>query len=521
MITAPRPDLDLLLGEIAVGGQRPCNQDDRGWTWGEALPAQLRSAGGVLRASDTNLRAIDGCTASITAQFGSARLLTAPSGPTTLYASERRGLQVWSTHAVAAAILATGAPELDPTVVPELLAFDFVGGDRTLLRDVRAVAPGTVVDFTATKVTERSYWPPRERWAPVSENEAYEHAASSLLETLERRLTALPDAQVALTGGLDSRVLVVAMRELGLSPKAFTWGDPSWPDVQGACHVAATLGLTHRVLPPLWLSSSEALADLDRRARWTDGVCGLAPVERTWPADPRTGVLGGMGGETGRSFYYRPPRSDRKLLAQLRLEARLPGATREASEVLRARVKSWLATAEETSDPDSWRPLDVLYAEQRVTRWGRSQLPWREGPMVGAFTPVEVARGLTSLPLAERLSDGFHRRFINSRAPELAPALPVPPRRSSARRAMRRLRRPPSRDPLVASLWAERPEARAWVTDYVLEHPLIRDALGDDWVRGTRRGFVGGEPRAAQQALLAAGPVSLSDALLRLRQSGT
>jgi hypothetical protein len=144
---------------------------------------------------------------------------------------------------------------------------------------------------------------------------------------------------------------------------------------------------------------------------------------------------------------------------------------------------------------------------------------------MGAFTPVEVARALVSLPVEARLAGGFHRSFVAARAPELSPAEVQLPRRPAgalrglhrlnlARRRLVRGQRPPdSVDPFEQHRWRDREDLRAWVCEEILEHPLLTETMGREWTERTRVGFLEGRARASALALLACGPVTLERAL--------
>jgi hypothetical protein len=138
--------------------------------------------------------------------------------------------------------------------------------------------------------------------------------------------------------------------------------------------------------------------------------------------------------------------------------------------------------------------------------------------VVPAFIPVEVARALSSLPLDERLSSGFHHSFLSSRG--VATADPAPSRkRPFARRALGRLRRGsgrPAGDPLLVALWGDRPQLRAWLADEVLAQPALADAMGQAWIDATRQGFLNGQRRAAEKTQLAAGVFALEAELAGL-----
>jgi hypothetical protein len=380
------------------------------------------------------------------------------------------------------------------------------------------------------------FWSAEERWAGLPEELAYEHAEQALLESLDRRLRGAGDVYLGLTGGLDSRVVAVALKELGAQVTAFTWGDASAGDVVAAQRTAELLGMPHRREAGYARSDEESLAALMRDVRWTEGCAPVRFIEPTFP-EALDAVVFGAAGETGRALYYTPavaraiPEPSRADIQRVfDATSRLAGARRRVRRDVRAAAHAWLGS------PDGWRSLDVAYGEQRVRRWGRSMMPPIGGYVVPAFATPEVQRALASLPLGERVTSGFHRRFLE-RVPELAPPPTVPPpaaprlRRAAAALpgarpamgAMRRLRRPArsGRWPCAAE-WAERPQMRGWLEEEVLDSPLIRDALGEGWLERTREAFARDEARATEQVLLAAAPVALQLELeQRLSRRGT
>lgn len=212
----------------------------------------------------------------------------------------------------------------------------------------------------------------------------------------------------------------------------------------------------------------------------------------------------------------------------LSFQTPLAHAEPDAIAHLRGRVAAWIAEAE-TLGYRGWRCLDVLYTEQRVRRWGRATLPRIAPALVPALLTPELSRALVSLPLEDRLREGFHRRFIGERRPELAPpellrdrgrrplrsrSRPASALASLARPLTRRLRGAdrPSRW-YAAEAWETRPRLRAFVAEEVLSSPLVSAGLGEDWARQTRAAFLGDEALGTRLALQVAGPVALERAL--------
>jgi hypothetical protein len=487
--------------------------------WGERLPDGLDP----LTADADELRAISGMTAAFTWRDGRVVVVNAPSGPNTLYSS---GAAV-STHAVAAVLLEGASLEIDRTAVAEFVAMDFAGGSRTLLRDASAVAPATRLTLTGGAAEQENYWPPAERWQLVAEDEAYPTAERELTDTISARTSGLR-LGLPLTAGLDSTVAATALAEAGASPAAFTWGNDDWPDSTGAAATAQRFGLAHTVTGFRPLSNDDCLTGLNRETRWADGITALATVGRSWPQDVDAFVAG-MGGESGRAFYYdawsalfTPRPTTERLVVALGGEGRLRDADEEARAALMQSLHSWVDDAAATG-VTGWRILDVLYAEQRVRRWGRSQLPRMDADVIPLFTPPKLTNALVSLPLDERLTDGFHRRFLKARGIEPASAPAEIPHFSRlgwlARRrlyAVRGHRRPPYDDPvdlLVASVWQDKQDVADWLHEEVLRHTVLTDSLGDAWAAATWDAFRAGRIRSTERLMRAAGAVAFAKAL--------
>jgi hypothetical protein len=499
--------------------------------WGGPLPTELSDEETLVRARDSELRAADGIVVAFGTTEAAARLISGSGGVATLHRARSADAEAFATHAVAAAWLATGQATLDTDRIPELIARQYVGDNRTLIAEARVMPPATKVDFTADGARHASYWSAAERWAPVEEERAYEHTRVALMDALERRVPK-GNAYLGLTGGLDSRVLGVALRELGRLDGSFTWGKPEWDDSVEAAGVAARLGVEHSLQPIEYRSDDEALRLIDAEARWHEGAAAVRFVAQTWPNEMRAAVYG-VGGEIGRAFYYGgelarlfPDPSQTQLQRIFDGRGFIRGAHRDAVANLRAAERSWIAAAHQLG-VSGWRCLDVLYADQRVWRWGRYQLARSDALTVPGFATPQVARGLASMPLKDRLTSGFHRRFLSSHPDLSAPDPSAPSTYSHVRRALMRL--PGARDGIVARRvrrhppplgrwgladeWRSRPRVRSWVVEEGLGSALLRDALGARWVERTRERFLSDETRATETALLASAPVALDQAL--------
>ncbi len=342
---------------------------------------------------------------------GRSRIVTGPSGPTSLYAAAGPWGRVWSTHAVAAGYLALGRAEIDATVLPELLALGFVGGSHCLIRGVRAVPPATCIEVGRGETDEHCYWPMAERWATCDAGLAASEAEEALLRSLDARLRHETAPWLGLTAGLDSRVAAVAAARLGLDVRAFTWAHAP-ADAEGGRAIANNLGLAHETLEPGWHDEDTGLAHIDAEVRWTEGLGRMTPFGTiVWPSGMSCFLTGGAG-EVGRAFWWRAigrnhedPDLDR-VVASFRPDRTLRDTPGEVQAMLRDHVRAMLTEIAEAG-VEGWALLDVLYGEQRLTRWGRGMLGRHGASTVAAFADPTVMARLAALPVEDRLTDGF------------------------------------------------------------------------------------------------------------------
>lgn len=536
------PRLSLVVGELcftpasgadALRPPRAPWEDavDASLLWGGPAPAWLDGAR-LLRANDDELRSLDRTLATFAADRNHARLVTGCSGASALFAARSARIQAWSSHAVAAGYLAHGAVSIDASSLPEFFAAEFVGTGRTHLDGVNEVAAATDIEFNERTVSVRSYWPPRDRFARLPEAAAHAAAESAFLESLTSRLSEASDIELGLTAGADSRVAGVAMRELGLDFEAMTIApNDDAPDARGAATVARVLDVPHRLYGYELVPDLEAASLIDTEVRWSEGLAPLSGLGWAESGTPGIAVTG-AGGETGRAWYYRwqaqnyrSPGQNQLRRVLRHLHWRIDGAAAEAHELLDRAISAWLEPPQEAGHA-GWRTLDVVYETERLRRWGRTRLPRVSSPVVYAFSTPALTRALISLPLPDRISDGFHRRFVAKHAPELALDAP-PAQRRGIPAVLRRLNAgfrqqrglgQTARSPwFLKEIWSDRPLNRAYIADGVLSSELLRASMGPGWVEGVRTGFLANEAHATEIAFLATGISALDAALEALR----
>lgn len=447
-------------------------------------------------------------------------LTTEAAGPTSLYRARGQGVEVWSTHASAASLLAHDRLEIDVDAIGEYLAAQFAGGTGTVIANVEAVPPATTIEVSADAV--RVSASTTARWGAIPPSDAEAAATEALLAGLGEALRDVSPVWCGLTAGLDSQVAAAALRERGISAAAFTWAFAADGETGGAARAAEYLGIEHRLQGYDLRDDEDARAAVVETARWTDGAAAVGFGEPSWP-EPIGAFVTGGGGEVGRAFYWRwfarawpdaAPTHMAQLLSGL-LEARIAGARIAARVRLREDVREWVARAE-AEGARGWQIMDAVYADQRMRHWGRAMMPRRAFPLVAAFGSHEVSLALSSLPVEEKLRDRFHRRFLADRG--LGRPDPAPPRRAPkvARRVAWAWRRCRGLPPLAPSglrdEWNRRPRLHAWLADDVLGGELVDAAMGSDWATTMRDRFLAGDAYAEQIATWAGGPVALLEA---------
>jgi len=119
----------------------------------------------------------------------------------------------------------TIAPQLDEGRIPESLANRFVTGTRTAFANVTKLRPGHFLKLTGSESALRCYWePPVADGRPVPAN-MEDEIRERVDESVRMRLVSDVPLGALLSGGLDSSVVVTAMRHAGANPlRTYTVG---------------------------------------------------------------------------------------------------------------------------------------------------------------------------------------------------------------------------------------------------------------------------------------------------------
>jgi hypothetical protein len=209
----------------------------------------------------------------------------------------------------------------DPDAIREAVSFGgYRLGDRTNIRDVRMVAPATVVMLTADSLTKRRYW----TWSALRDGDATDHdalleeARASWAAAIAKRLDGSRRPGLTLSGGLDSRAILAEASRRHRSLTALTYGVPHADDVRIAEQAARAAGARWEFFP---LYDEGWLARRSNHILETDGLMDLVDLmhaETLGRLQPAFDVyLSGYIGDVVAGSTWHFDGQPRDLLAQL------------------------------------------------------------------------------------------------------------------------------------------------------------------------------------------------------------
>jgi len=150
---------------------------------------------------------------------------------------------------------------LDPEALHTFLAAGHAGTQRSLIKGVAQVGPGSVVAFTSRDREARAFWTPRRAPEIVDLEQAIGLSASTLEEVVASQLVSDVPLGVLQSGGIDSTLVSLAVGRTGARPPVFTasFEEPSHDETELGRAVADAVGLPHRVVPVEGASDQVAL----------------------------------------------------------------------------------------------------------------------------------------------------------------------------------------------------------------------------------------------------------------------
>jgi asparagine synthase (glutamine-hydrolysing) len=166
-------------------------------------------------------------------------------------------------------------PTLDLQGVSDMLLMGHMWGDRTLVEEIRALRPSTVLEVTDTGRTIERYWKPGYSEYPAGEQYLRE-LTDRYRQAVRRASTTLPDdAGIWLSGGLDSRTTAGALVAESGGPRnslrAFTYdaNPPTRDNPVIGSKISQKLGIEFEEVP---LTADTFGEHFERVIEATDGM---------------------------------------------------------------------------------------------------------------------------------------------------------------------------------------------------------------------------------------------------------
>lgn len=311
-------------------------------------------------------------------------------------------------------------------------------GDDTVFEQVKLVGPEVMLELAPDGVVRHPLSKPLPDPAPLAPAERIERHRAALEEALAPHFRDDMRVHCPLSGGLDSRLLLAALRRLGAEPAVYVYGPPGSDDVEIARAIGDALGFSVE-----WIDKQAAPiapdafpAMVERNFRENDGMPtfgnifdngGHLRARDARHAGGRPAASGG-GGEVYRDFFYLP---DRPITAEAVARTFFARFLRtDATELFEpepfiGRIRDKILDA--LGRPGDLAPLPRSVVEQIYPRFrcralfGREiSLEARRSPYLLPFLEPRVVAETAELPPALRRAGQFEAQLINAIDPELA-----------------------------------------------------------------------------------------------------
>ncbi|MGP9736129.1 hypothetical protein ACT3SQ_16425 [Brachybacterium sp. AOP42-C2-15] len=309
------------------------------------------------------------------------RLVQDPMGAQTVFSSDRH--HVAASHAALLAEhlgLARSRSMNALMQMPEQKAKTtrFLPGDRSLYDDVRLLPPNVELDLQSG--TTSRYWP----HSPLPQTGRDDVLAvwDEYFENYARHLAGHDGVVLGLTGGVDSRGMIAALRSKGLPMRYESWAAMKEEESSRIPAMVEHLGGPHRwidIRERINTPEGEALAEAGRRAAgYTRGLPTM-PALAAQDAAPRDVFVYGHGGGVTAGPYSRRakaflPEAPLDRAYYLNAGPQRKNASPEYKKANRLAFGEFLERAHYDGDLHGVDPGLLLYWEHRMANWAALQI---------------------------------------------------------------------------------------------------------------------------------------------------
>lgn len=138
--------------------------------------------------------------------------------------------------------------QVDAEAVADFFTFGFVSGTRSFIRDVKVMPPGTIMHYQRGKLTLQNYWdfPFHQSSNGHSKRDYIEELDHVLKRAIKRQTSDQCRYGIALSGGLDSRIVAGYLADSVTPLHTFTFGDSTTDEVKFAERISEIVGGRHQ-----------------------------------------------------------------------------------------------------------------------------------------------------------------------------------------------------------------------------------------------------------------------------------
>lgn len=331
-----------------------------------------------------------------------------------------------------------GVGELDALGASTFLTFGWVGGGRTLRQDVRPIPPGQHWTWHRDNIEplQTTYCSPTDLANQEQKSltpDYFGQLADEITQPLRSLSEGFGPVKSALTGGRDSRLIMLLMQRAGLPARYWTAGEPGSRDLEIARMIAEKLGLPYKVVA---LPGAEVVAHWDElcweAVQRNDGMCNLYQMDNLLDVPDhleRLEVnLWGQGGEaargysTGADFFLGAHTTVglQRYLANKFIKTHCGLARPEAVEIVRDYISESVERYK-GMDISAENVPDIFYLYERIGSRGRCNvrctMPAQD--LYSPFTSRAFVQANYSVPVLQRPTEPFHYGLTRLLSPEL------------------------------------------------------------------------------------------------------